>query len=53
MDRQSRLGAAGIRVLHFSPAQIRSQPDRVVALIREALKNGGPIPSIRTEPFAS
>jgi very-short-patch-repair endonuclease len=53
MDRQSRLGAAGIRLLHFSPAQIRSQPDRVVALIREALKNGGPIPSIRTEPFAS
>jgi len=53
MDRQSRLGAAGIRVLHFSPAQISSEPDRVAALIREALKNGRPIASIRTEPFAA
>jgi hypothetical protein len=53
MDRQSRLGAAGIRVLHFSPAQIRSEPDRVVGLIKVALKNGGPVAGVRTEPFAS
>lgn len=53
MDRQSRLGAAGIRVLHFSPAQIRSEPGRVVALIRAAIENGGPVAGIRTEPFAA
>lgn len=53
MDRHSRLSAAGIRVLHFSPAQIRSEPDRVIALIRQALTNGGPVASIRTELFAS
>jgi very-short-patch-repair endonuclease len=53
MDRQSRLGAAGIRVLHFSPAQIRSEPERVVALIRAALENGGPVAGVQTKPFAA
>jgi very-short-patch-repair endonuclease len=53
MDRQSRLGAAGIRVLHFSPAQIRSEPGRVIALIKAAIENGTPVSGIRTKPFAS
>jgi hypothetical protein len=53
MDRHSRLTAVGIRVLHFSPAQIRLEPGRAAGLIREALKNGRPIASIRTEPSAS
>jgi hypothetical protein len=53
MDRHSRLGAAGIRVLHFSPAQIRSEPARVVALIRAGLESGGPVAGVQTRPFAA
>jgi hypothetical protein len=50
MRRHTRMTAAGIRVLHFSPAEIRAQPDMVIARIRETIATGTPIPRIRTVP---
>jgi hypothetical protein len=50
MSRHDRMTAAGIRVLHFSPAQLRSRPDEVVELVRSALSTGSPVPAIRTVP---
>lgn len=48
MRRHDRMTAAGIRVLHFSPARIRSQPDWVIETIRKTLASGLPIPGLRT-----
>jgi hypothetical protein len=41
--------ALGILVLHFSPRQIRNEPDEVLATIRGALasRRDMPVPSIR------
>jgi hypothetical protein len=50
MERHARMAAAGIRVLHFSPRQIRSEPDVVIARIREALRTGAPNPRIQARP---
>lgn len=50
MQRGARMTAAGIRVLHFSPRQIRTQPAEVVGVIREALRKGARIPGLRTVP---
>jgi hypothetical protein len=50
MSRHTRMTAAGIRVLHFSPAEITTQPEVVIAAIRETLATGAPIPRIRTVP---
>ncbi len=52
MDRHTRLTAAGISVLHFSPSQIRRERDKVVAQIRDALRNGRPARAITTVPAA-
>jgi hypothetical protein len=52
--RHDEMGAAGIIPLHFSPRQIRREPDDVVRLIRDALRRGlerPPLP-IRTIPCA-
>jgi very-short-patch-repair endonuclease len=37
MARHARMTALGILVLHFSPGQIRSEPEKVLNLIRQAL----------------
>jgi hypothetical protein len=53
--RHDRMAAAGIIVLHFSPAQIRSEPAEVAQMIKGALKRGlsrPPLP-IRTIPCKS
>ncbi len=48
MRRHDRMTAAGIRVLHFSPVRIRSDPDWVIETIRDTLSSGAPIPALRT-----
>jgi hypothetical protein len=52
MRRHDRLVARGVLLLHFTPAQIRSEPQAVAAEIRSALiagRNRPPLP-IRTLP---
>jgi very-short-patch-repair endonuclease len=39
MSRRSMMSSYGIVVLHFSPRQIRTEPARVVSLIRSALES--------------
>ena len=50
MRRHARMTALGILVLHFTPRQIKYEPDQVLAIIRQALasRNGPPGPAIRT-----
>jgi hypothetical protein len=48
MERHDRMAAAGIRLLHFSPRQIRAQPEAVIATIGRALTVGSPLPQITT-----
>jgi hypothetical protein len=52
MSRHDRLEAAGIRVLHITPRQIRARPEWVAGLIRRALSTGSPVPGLRTVPAA-
>jgi hypothetical protein len=54
MRRHARLTALGISVLHFSPRQIRDEPDQVLGAIRAALasRRGHSVPAIRTLPAA-
>jgi hypothetical protein len=51
-QRHDRMAAAGIIVLHFSPREIRREPERVTQMIRGALDRGLARPSllIRTIP---
>jgi hypothetical protein len=42
LRRHNRLEAAGLRVLHFSPRQIRTEPGAVVSQIAAALAHGRP-----------
>jgi hypothetical protein len=53
MRRDDRLRAAGIRVLHFSPRQVRTDPDEVVAVISDALCIRPPAAGIVTLPAAA
>lgn len=54
MSRHAKMTALGILVLHFSPRQIRHEPERVLATIRQALASrnghGQPLTVIRTVP---
>ena len=50
MARDGRLRAAGIRVIHVTPRQVRTQPGRVLAIIAEALRTGEPVPGLITVP---
>jgi hypothetical protein len=50
MRRHAAMAAAGIRVLHFTPRQLRTEPDLVIGRIRDALKIGTPVAGIRTVP---
>jgi hypothetical protein len=53
MRRDRRLTAAGIRVLHVSPRQQRTEPDRIVGDIAAALRTGQPVDGIITVPAAA
>ncbi len=53
MRRHARLAAVGIIVLHFSPRQLRTEPDRLVREIGGALRSGRPVPGIRTRRAAA
>jgi very-short-patch-repair endonuclease len=55
MLRHARLTAFGIRVLHFTPSQIRQKPQEVISTIRMALRNqsGNVDAAVRTVPFAA
>lgn len=48
MSRRSTMSSYGIIVLHFSPRQIRTEPRKVIGLIRSALESaaGRPRPAI-------
>jgi very-short-patch-repair endonuclease len=46
MARHDRLVAHGVLLLHFTPRQIRTQPDEVVARIRAALASGSQRPRL-------
>lgn len=53
MRRHALLTALGILVLHFSPRQIRTEPDVVIAAIRSAVQTGSPVPSLTTRRAGS
>jgi very-short-patch-repair endonuclease len=55
LERHARMSALGILVLHFTPAQIRAEPERIAAHIRSALAVGHSRPAlpIRTRPATS
>jgi hypothetical protein len=53
MQRHTRMTAAGIRVLHFTPKRIRTEPDQIAAIIRDTVRTGVPIPGLRTVSSAS
>ena len=46
----AKLTAAGIFVIHASPQQIRTEPDRIVRDIAAALRNARPAAAIRWRP---
>jgi hypothetical protein len=49
LERQRRMAKRGILVLPFTPRDIRTQPAKVLAAIREALETGRRPADIRTE----
>jgi len=55
MRRHARMTALGLLVLHFTPRQIREEPDQVLAIIKAALESrkGHMLHAIRTVPAAS
>lgn len=53
MSRHSRMTAFGIRVLHFSPRQVRRTPGEVLDDVAVALRTGEPIPGLVTVPAAA
>jgi hypothetical protein len=53
MRRDRRLTAAGIQVLHVSPRQLRTEPDRIVRDIAAALRTGRPVAAVVTVPAAA
>jgi hypothetical protein len=52
LRRHNRLEAAGLRVLHFSPRQIRTEPRHVASQIAAALAHGRPPPGIAVQTAA-
>jgi hypothetical protein len=49
LERQRRMGKRGILVLPYTPREIRTQPAKVIAAIRDALKSGRRPEDVRTE----
>ena len=52
MARDGRLRAVGIRVIHVTPRQVRTEPNRVLRTIADALRSGTPLPGLITVPAA-
>lgn len=48
MERHRRLTAAGVRVIHVSPRQLRTEADRILRDIAAALQAGGPAADVVT-----
>jgi hypothetical protein len=53
MKRHDRMAATGILTLHFTPRMIRTEPEMVVAMIKQALSMGKANPRIVTKPSQS
>jgi hypothetical protein len=53
MRRHDRMTAAGILLLHFTPAQLRTEPQLVVRQIATALRSGRPIAGMTARPVAA
>ena len=53
MARDGRLRAVGIRVIHVTPRQVRTEPNRVLRTIAAGLRTGAPIPGLVTVPAAA
>jgi very-short-patch-repair endonuclease len=53
MQRHDRLIAVGIRVLHVSPRQVRTEPARILRDIAGALRTGQPVAGLVTLPAAA
>jgi hypothetical protein len=49
LERQRRMGKRGILVLPFTPREIRTQPAKVLAAIRDALKSGRRPDNVKTQ----
>jgi hypothetical protein len=49
MQRHARMSACGIIVLHFAPSQIRAEPAKVAATIRDTLQVGSVRPRLPIE----
>ena len=49
LERQRRMGKRGILVLPFTPREIRTQPAKVLAAIRDALETGRPPQNVQTK----
>lgn len=52
MRRHALLTALGVLVLHFSPRQIRDEPEMVIAAIQAALEAGSPVSRLTARPAA-
>jgi len=52
MRRHAMLSGVGLIVLHFSPRQLRTEPDRVIRDIAAALRNGRPVSAITAKAAA-
>jgi hypothetical protein len=48
MRRHDRLVAAGIRAIHVSPRQVRTEPARILKDLADALRLGHPVPGLVT-----
>jgi hypothetical protein len=53
MNRHRQLTAAGIRILHVSPREMRTDPARLIEQIGNALRTGRPVAGIVTVPAAA
>ncbi|HUB42335.1 MAG TPA: hypothetical protein VMA72_26080 [Streptosporangiaceae bacterium] len=53
MARDGKLRAAGIRVIHVTPRQVRTEPRKVLATIADALRTGQPVDGIVTVPASA
>jgi hypothetical protein len=53
MRRHARMTAVGVRVVHFTPRRIRTEPAKVVAIIRDTLGQGSRVTGLRTVPSLS
>ncbi|MGO8956104.1 MAG: hypothetical protein ACLQFR_01820 [Streptosporangiaceae bacterium] len=53
LRRHARVSATGIIVLHITPRQLRTEPDRVLRDLANALRAGRPVQGITTRPAAA